>query len=63
MEGSMQTEPVLTVDKWVQWPPEDLRGYGGGDYDDNEEYSSSKLLGDSALKLVSFLKNAGQVRV
>lgn len=64
MEGSMQTDPIATTDKWVQWPPEDLRGYGGGapdDYEYNDESSSSKLLGESALHLVSFLKRAGQV--
>ena len=28
-EGEVQTEEVETREKWVQWPPEDMRGYGG----------------------------------
>lgn len=28
-EEEAQTEEVGVADKWVQWPPEDLRGYGG----------------------------------
>lgn len=28
-EAEAQTEEVKMVERWVQWPPEDLRGYGG----------------------------------
>ena len=28
-EGEVQTEEIETREKWVQWPPEDMRGYGG----------------------------------
>ena len=27
--GGMQTEEVQRRDRWVQWPPEGLKGYGG----------------------------------
>ena len=27
-DNGTQTDDVKTVEKWVQWPPEDLRGYG-----------------------------------
>lgn len=29
-EVEIQTEVIEGKEKWVQWPPEDLRGYGGG---------------------------------
>ena len=72
MEAEAQTETVPMSSVWVQWPPEDLRGYGrdegegaavgegeggvtvGGVADGTE--------GQGAVKLVSFLKRAGQVR-
>ena len=28
-EAETQTEEVEQTEKWVQWPPEDLKGYGG----------------------------------
>lgn len=29
VEVDVQTEEIEVAEKWVQWPPEDLRGYGG----------------------------------
>lgn len=29
MERDAQTDAVLCSEKWVQWPPEDFRGWGG----------------------------------
>ena len=26
-----QTDQVGVAERWVQWPPEDLRGFGGGE--------------------------------
>ena len=31
-EEETQTEEVEGREKWVQWPPEDLKGYGGRDH-------------------------------
>ena len=28
-EMAAQTDDIAVTEKWVQWPPEDLRGYGG----------------------------------
>ena len=28
-EVEVQTEEVERRERWVQWPPEDLKGYGG----------------------------------
>ena len=28
-EREVQTDEVSCSNKWVQWPPEDLKGYGG----------------------------------
>ena len=28
-EREIQTDEIACSDKWVQWPPEDLKGYGG----------------------------------
>ena len=28
-EEGTQTEEIEVREKWVQWPPEDLKGYGG----------------------------------
>ena len=54
----------------MQWPPEDLRGWGrGGDPCDNEEDDVSgfngrgKMEGEDAIRLITFLKKAGQVSV
>ena len=27
-DNETQTDAIKTVEKWVQWPPEDLKGYG-----------------------------------
>ena len=29
----VQTDTVEERERWVQWPPEDLKGYGGGSHD------------------------------
>ena len=28
-ERDVQTDEVTSSDRWVQWPPEDLKGFGG----------------------------------
>ena len=28
-ETDVQTEDIAMVEKWVQWPPEDIKGFGG----------------------------------
>ena len=28
-ERDVQTDEVTCSDRWVQWPPEDLKGFGG----------------------------------
>ena len=69
VESDAQTEPVTTEERWVQWPPEDLKGWGkGGDpgrYGEGEEgeeaVSFRRIEGEGALRLISFLKKAGQV--
>lgn len=72
-ESDAQTEPITTEERWVQWPPEDLKGWGkGGDpghYEEGEEgeeaggggVSFRRMEGEGALRLISFLKKAGQV--
>ena len=68
-DGEVQTEPIATEEKWVQWPPEDLRGWGkGGAPGDNEgedeaAVSSGRIgmEGEGALRLIAFLKKASQV--
>ena len=54
----------------MQWPPEDLRGWGkGGDPGDQEEdeisgiHGRRGMEGEDAIRLISFLKKAGQVSV
>ncbi len=72
MEADTQTDTVPSSSVWVQWPPEDLRGYGreeeggggGGDGDGESEGGVAggvAAAGQGAVKLVSFLKRAGQV--
>ena len=68
-DGDAQTEPIITEERWVQWPPEDLKGWGrGGDpgrYEEEEAEEGGRVSfgmeGESALRLISFLKKAGQV--
>ena len=67
--GEAQTEPTVTEEKWVQWPPEDLRGWGkGGAPGDNEGEDEAAVLsghvgteGEGGLRLIAFLKKASQV--
>ena len=69
MEADTQTEAVPSSNVWVQWPPEDLRGYGreegGGEAEEGGGVASSgsgeSVGSQSAVRLVSFLKRAGQV--
>ena len=53
------------VNRWVQWPPEDLRGWGCDDSDDDNDdaiTSGHILLSDKeAMGLSKFLQNASQV--
>lgn len=72
-DSDAQTEPITTEERWIQWPPEDLKGWGkGGDpghYEEGEEWeeegrggvSFGRMEGEGALRLISFLKKAGQV--
>ena len=67
-DSEAQTEPITTEERWVQWPPEDLRGWGkGGEPCDDEDEEAAAFLshsgmeGEGALKLISFLKKAGHV--
>ena len=66
LEVDTQTEPISMSTIWVQWPPEDLKGYGreeeGGEEDlEVTSSASASKMEESALKLGSFLKKAGQV--
>ena len=63
MEAETQTDVVDTANVWVQWPPEDLRGFGreGERGEGIVEGVADGLSGRSAMGLVSFLKRAGQV--
>ena len=67
-EVDTQTDGVPSSSVWVQWPPEDLRGYGreegegeGGGGGGGEMGVASETSGEAAMRLVSFLKRAGQV--
>lgn len=68
MEADAQTDSLVSSDVWVQWPPEDLRGYGREQEEGEGGMASGDvgvadgLAGQSAVRLVSFLKKAGQVR-
>ena len=60
-----QTDDVVMVNRWVQWPPEDLRGWGCDDGDDNDDVmTTNTLLSDKeSMGLSKFLQNAGQVSI
>ena len=74
-ESDAQTEPITTEERWIQWLPEDLKGWGkGGDPGRDEEgeegeeaggggVSFRRMEGEDALRPISFLKKAGQVSV
>lgn len=64
MEAEAQTEPILSYNVWVQWPPEDFRGYGreGEGVDGSGSVKFGQKTKQSAVRLVSFLQKAGQVR-
>ena len=57
------------VNRWVQWPPEDLRGWGCDDSDDDDDDDDDDvmttghvILSDKeAMGLSKFLQNASQV--
>ena len=54
------------VNRWVQWPPEDLRGWGCDDTDDDDNDDAMTtghiILSDKeAMGLSKFLQNASQV--
>ena len=66
MEVDTQTEPIFSSDVWVQCPPEDLKGYGREEEEEGGVASigvrvADELAGQGAMRLVSFLKKAGQV--
>ena len=64
-----QTDDIVMVNRWVQWPPEDLRGWGRDDGDDNDDVmttggAANILLSDKeSMGLAKFLQNASQVRI
>lgn len=67
LEVDCQTDAIHTSDVWVQWPPEDLRGYGREREGEESGVGmlrgmASELKDQDAVRLVSFLKSAGQVR-
>ena len=59
-EVASQTEPIFNVGRWVQWPPEDLRGFG---YDedklDEEEIGSNNTI--KSQEFLKFLTASSQV--
>ncbi|XP_065920672.1 cytoplasmic dynein 2 intermediate chain 1-like isoform X2 [Dysidea avara] len=62
-----QTDGITTMDRWVQWPPEDLKGWGCDNKDDDDDITTSNdvtnnLLSDKdAMGLTRFLQSASQV--
>ena len=64
-----QTDDVVMVNRWVQWPPEDLKGWGCDDADDDDiddvtADTTNVLLSDKeAMGLAKFLQSASQVRM
>ncbi len=75
-EAEVQTRSIPSSDMWVQWPPEDLKGYGSGqkevEVEEDGGYGSDGIMergvanrvkGQSAVRLISFLKKAGQVEI
>ena len=77
VEIDTQTDPISHSNVWVQCPPEDLRGFGREEGVEGEEGGAGGCgpfedvvvggvrggvqAGQSSVRLVSFLKNAGQV--
>ena len=63
-----QTDDIVMVNRWVQWPPEDLRGWGlddGDDYDDvitSGDVANILLSDKESIGLAKFLQSASQVR-
>ena len=63
-----QTDDIVMVNRWVQWPPEDLRGWGlddGDDYDDvmtSGDVANILLSDKESMGLAKFLQSASQVR-
>ena len=63
-----QTDDVVMVNRWVQWPPVDLRGWGCDDDDNNDDeiimggVNNILLSEKEVLGLSKFLQNASQVR-
>ena len=62
----VQTDDIVMMNRWVQWPPEDRRGWGCDDDDDNVMNSghiTNTILSDKdAMGLSKFLHSASQVR-
>ena len=64
----VQTDSITTMDRWVQWPPEDLKGWGCDSKDEDDDTiignnTTNNLLSDrDAMGLTRFLQSAGQVR-
>ena len=63
----VQTDNIVMVNRWVQWPPEDRRGWGCDDDDDDDVMNSghitNTILSDKdAMGLSKFLHSASQVR-
>jgi len=55
------------MDRWVQWPPEDLRRWGCDDDNDSDDAMATGNIGNvllsdkDAMGLSKFLQNASQV--
>lgn len=65
LEADSQTDRISSSDVWVQWPPEDLRGYGREEEEESEGCVARVADGQAdqnAVRLMLFLKKAGQVR-
>ena len=64
----VQTDSIKTMDRWVQWPPEDLKGWGCDNSDEDDDIATrndatNSLLSDKdAMGLTKFLQSASQVR-
>ena len=60
-----QTDDVVMVNRWVQWPPEDLRGWGCDDGDNSNDTTGDNtniLLSEKeSIGLSKFLQSASQV--
>ena len=62
LDQDIQTDPIVSSNVWVQWPPTDFRGYGREDGEDASAKRSGRVAQEDSIKLAAFLKKAGQVR-